>query len=78
MNRSYDDIKNVADYERLSIEDRDKKNFSLESESISSQRELIIDFCNMKKTGNYNFHLPIIKRIINKHFNNLIKNNKKA
>ncbi len=41
MNRSYDDIKNAADYGRLSIEDKEKKNFSMESESISSQRDLI-------------------------------------
>ncbi len=48
MNRSYDDIKNAVDYCRLSIEDKDKKNFSMESESISSQRELILQFCEKK------------------------------
>lgn len=45
MNRNYDDIKNAADYERLSLEDKDKKNFKMESESISSQRELILQYC---------------------------------
>lgn len=45
MNRSYDDIKNAEPYGRISIEDKDKRNFSMESESISSQRELILQFC---------------------------------
>ncbi len=53
-NRSYDDIKNAADYERLSLEDKDKKNFSMESESISSQRELIEQFCERHKIAHKN------------------------
>lgn len=57
MNRSYDDIKNAADYGRISQEDKEKKNFSMESESISSQRELILQFCEKNnishKTNGY-------------------------
>lgn len=47
MLRDYGEIKSAAKYGRLSQEDRDKKNFS-ESDSISSQRDLINQFCKEK------------------------------
>lgn len=46
MSRTYDDIKNAMGYGRLSDEDRDKRNFSMESNSIISQRTFIEQFCN--------------------------------
>ena len=49
MERRYDDIENAMPYGRLSLEDRDKKNFSIESDSIVSQRNFILQFCNDKK-----------------------------
>lgn len=49
MERSYSKIKNACPYGRLSLEDRDKKNFSMESDSISSQRTYILQFCNDKE-----------------------------
>ena len=49
MNRIYEDIKNAAQYERLSDEDREKRGFSIESDSITSQKLLIEQFCNDKR-----------------------------
>ena len=56
MSRKYEDIKNAVGYERLSDEDREKRGFSLESESISSQKLLIEQFCdnhNISMTDNF-------------------------
>ena len=49
MLRKYDDIDNAASYERLSQEDRDKRNFSMESDSIKSQKNLILQYCQEKE-----------------------------
>ena len=52
----YEDIKRAKGYGRLSEEDRDKRNFSMESDSISSQRTFIEQFCeerNINCTGYY-------------------------
>lgn len=46
MSRIYEDIKFPRGYGRLSDEDKDKKNFSMESDSISSQRTFIQQFCD--------------------------------
>lgn len=46
MSRVYEDIKCAAQYERLSDEDREKRGFSIESDSITSQKLLIEQFCN--------------------------------
>ncbi len=48
MERNYGEIKHSCPYGRLSLEDRDKKNFSMESNSIASQRTYIIQFCEDK------------------------------
>ena len=48
MERSYDKILYACPYGRLSLEDKDKKNFSIESNSIASQRTYIIQFCEDK------------------------------
>jgi len=56
VSRKYEDIKNAVGYERLSDEDREKRGFSLESESISSQKLLIEQFCdnhNISMTDNF-------------------------
>lgn len=45
MNRIYEDIKYAVGYERLSDEDKEKNGFSIESESIVSQKLLIEQFC---------------------------------
>lgn len=45
MERIYEDIKNCKPYGRLSDEDRNKKGFSMESDSIASQRTYILQFC---------------------------------
>lgn len=45
MNRIYEDIKYAVGYERLSDEDKEKRGFSIESESIVSQKLLIEQFC---------------------------------
>lgn len=54
MNRSYDDIENAEPYGRLSDEDRDKGGSTFESNSIGSQRDLILQYCKEKniKTRN--------------------------
>ena len=45
MQRTYEDVVNADGYGRISLEDRDKKNFSMESDSISSQKTYIEQFC---------------------------------
>ncbi len=45
MSRTYEDICNADGYGRISLEDRDKRNFSMESDSISSQKVYIEQFC---------------------------------
>ena len=45
MQRTYEDVVNADGYGRISLEDRDKKNFSMESDSIASQKGLIEQFC---------------------------------
>lgn len=52
----YEDIKRAKGYGRLSEEDRDKRNFSMESDSIASQRTFIEQFCDERHincTGYY-------------------------
>lgn len=56
MSRIYEDIKKAKGYGRLSLEDREKKNFSLESDSIISQKVFIqqyVDEKNIKYDGYY-------------------------
>lgn len=57
MARTYEDIIKANGYGRLSEEDTNKRNFSLESDSITSQRTLIQQFCNEHKIelNNYLF-----------------------
>ena len=56
MNRIYEDIKKAKGYGRLSDEDRDKRNFSMESNSISSQRTIIDQFCDEKNIVNTGYY----------------------
>ena len=56
MNRIYEDIKKAKGYGRLSDEDRDKRNFSMESNSISSQRTIIEQFCDEKNIINTGYY----------------------
>ena len=56
MNKKYEDIKNEVGYERLSDDDKDKRSFSSESESITSQKLQIEQFCkenNINLSSNY-------------------------